>query len=75
MLPDNSAIRELLVDEYALDRNWTQAISTLAPIAYDPHESPQRAAAREQMTRLQAALQREQEASAMQTAAAPAVKP
>lgn len=60
MLPDNTAIRQMLVDEYALDRNWTKAVATLAPIAYDPHKSPLRSAALEQMARLQAALQREQ---------------
>lgn len=75
MLPDNSQIREMLVNEYVLDRNWKKAIATLAPLAYDPHESPQRTAAREQMAQLQAALQKEEGTATETASAALAAKP
>jgi tetratricopeptide (TPR) repeat protein len=78
-LPDNSEFRQLLVDELEAEKKWALAIATLQPIANDPHESPRRAAAREQMVRLQAALAKEKgTAAAGQPAtasAAPAVRP
>jgi tetratricopeptide (TPR) repeat protein len=76
-LPADADVRQLLVDEYAMDRNWTRAIATLAPIANSYHDSPQRTAAREKMAQLQAALQKEQgtRSAAAQPAAASAAKP
>jgi tetratricopeptide (TPR) repeat protein len=59
-LPDNTQVRQLLVDEYAAEHRWAEAIAALAPIANDPHDSPLRTAAREKMARLQAELQGEQ---------------
>ncbi|HEY1607513.1 MAG TPA: hypothetical protein VGF77_18145 [Allosphingosinicella sp.] len=72
LLPDNTAIRQQLVEEYALDRNWTKAITTLAPIAYNTHRSPLRAAAQERMAQLQASLQKEQGTDTQTASAAPA---
>jgi tetratricopeptide (TPR) repeat protein len=78
-LPADTEVRGLLVDEFAMDRNWAQAIATLAPLANSPHDSPQRTAAREKMAQLQAALQKEQGATAqakpVAAPAAPAAKP
>jgi hypothetical protein len=51
-LPDNDPIRLLLVEQYARDKKFAQAIATLMPLANSPHESPQRDSARERMTRL-----------------------
>jgi tetratricopeptide (TPR) repeat protein len=68
-MPDNSEFRQLLVDELEAEKKWALAIATLQPIANDPHESPRRAAGREQMARLQAALAKEQGA---QTSVQPA---
>lgn len=55
-LPADTRIRQLLVDELAAERRWREAIAALMPIANDPHDSPRRTAAREQMARLQAEL-------------------
>jgi tetratricopeptide (TPR) repeat protein len=57
-LPGNTNIRELLVDEYAAERRWADAIRTLAPIANSTHESPLRQAARERMAQLRAELEK-----------------
>jgi hypothetical protein len=54
--PGDTKARQLLVDEYARQRRWADAIDTLVPIANSPHESPRRAAAREQMEKLLAEL-------------------
>jgi tetratricopeptide (TPR) repeat protein len=55
-LPNNTRIRQMLVDELASEHRWNAAINVLAPLANSPHESPLRQAAREQMEQLQAAL-------------------
>jgi tetratricopeptide (TPR) repeat protein len=55
-LPGNNTVRQMLVDEYAAEGQYSAAIATLIPIANSPHESPLRQAAREQMTALQAKL-------------------
>lgn len=68
-LPDNSQVRQLLVDEYAAEHEWTRAIASLAPIANDPHDSPLRTAAREKMAKLVAALALEHGTSATPMAA------
>ena len=54
--PGDTRARQLLVDEYAAQRRWAEAIAALMPIANSPHESPRRAAAREQLEKLQAEL-------------------
>jgi hypothetical protein len=55
-LPNNTRIRQMLVDELASERRWRDAMNVLAPLANSPHESPLRQAAREQMAQLQSAL-------------------
>jgi tetratricopeptide (TPR) repeat protein len=55
-LPEDTHIRQLLVDEYVSEGQIAAAIATLIPIANDPHESPLRQAAREQVATLQAKL-------------------
>jgi tetratricopeptide (TPR) repeat protein len=69
-LPANTQIRQLLVDEFAAEKKWAAAIATLMPIANDPHESPLRAAAREQMKKLLAEQAKER---GPQASAQPAV--
>jgi tetratricopeptide (TPR) repeat protein len=59
-LPDNTRVRQLLVDEYSSERKWALAIAALAPMANDPHDSPLRTAAREKMAQLVAAQAKEQ---------------
>lgn len=66
-LPDNDAIRLLLVEQYAREKKFAQAMATLMPLANSPHESPQRASARERMTRLRS------EAAASGSVSKPAV--
>ncbi|HEX8307555.1 MAG TPA: hypothetical protein VF645_03970 [Allosphingosinicella sp.] len=56
ILPLNTRVRRLLVDELASQKRWREAIAYLTPLANSPHESPQRASAREQMALLQAEL-------------------
>jgi tetratricopeptide (TPR) repeat protein len=58
-LPGNTGIRQMLVDEYAAERRWADAIRALAPIANDTHESPLRQAARERMGQLKAELEKQ----------------
>jgi tetratricopeptide (TPR) repeat protein len=58
-LPGNTRIRQMLVDEYASQRRWADAMNALAPIANDTHESPLRQAARERMAQLRGELQKE----------------
>jgi tetratricopeptide (TPR) repeat protein len=55
-MPQQGQYRQLLVDEYARQRRWRDAIKALTPIANDPHDSPTRDAAREQLAKLQAEL-------------------
>ena len=55
-LPANTGIRQELVDELASEQKYGLAIQALLPLASDTHESPLRAAAREQLTKLQAKL-------------------
>jgi tetratricopeptide (TPR) repeat protein len=71
-LPDNTQVRLLLVDEYAAEKKWGQAIALLGPIANDPHDSPLRTAAREKMAQLVAELQKGRERTADGRPAAPA---
>jgi predicted ATPase len=54
----------MLVDEYAAERRWADAMRALAPIANDTHESPLRQAARERMAQLKAELEKERGGSA-----------
>ena len=54
--PQDSAARQMLVDEYESRRRWSDAIRTLTPIASGLHDSPRRESARAQMERLEAAL-------------------
>lgn len=61
-LPGNTGIRQMLVDEYAAERRWADAIRALAPIANDTHESPLRQAARERMAELRGELEKERSA-------------
>ncbi len=65
-LPGNTRIRQMLVDEYASQRRWADAMRALAPIANDTHESPLRQAARERMAQLRAELQKESGRSSAQ---------
>jgi tetratricopeptide (TPR) repeat protein len=51
-LPRDDGIRMLLVNELESDRRYAEAIGWIMPIANDPHESPMRSAAREQLARL-----------------------
>lgn len=53
-LPDNDAVRLLLVEQYARDNSLTKAMAMLMPLANSPHDSPQRTAARERMAQLRA---------------------
>ncbi len=53
-LPANTRIRQELVDELASEQKYSLAIQALMPLATDTHESPLRAAAREQLAKLQA---------------------
>lgn len=55
-LPDDTNVRRLLVEEYADEHRWREAIQTLKPIANEPHETPLRAEARERMAQLQTQL-------------------
>jgi hypothetical protein len=54
--PADTRARQLLVDQLAADRRWALAIQALLPIANASHESPRRAAAREQLAKLEAEL-------------------
>ena len=56
LLPRDTAIRQLLVDELAGQKRWAEAAAVLMPIANSPHRSPRRDAAQEQLARLQAQL-------------------
>ena len=55
-LPQDTRVRQMLVNALESQRRWAEAIAVLSPIANGLHESPQRAAAQEQMARLQAHL-------------------
>ncbi|HEX8224916.1 MAG TPA: hypothetical protein VF605_13940 [Allosphingosinicella sp.] len=61
--PADTRARQLLVDQLAAERRWGLAIAALLPIANSPHESPRRAAAREQLAKLEAELAKEKGAS------------
>ena len=66
-LPSNTNVRQMLVDEFATEGRFAEAMMTLSPIANDPHDSPMRQAAREKMAKLKA-----QAEARAQTAAASA---
>ncbi|MBW0007692.1 MAG: hypothetical protein JO335_08255 [Sphingomonas sp.] len=53
-LPSNDNVRGMLVDELANEGKFADAIFVLMPLANDPHESPQRQAARDKMAKLKA---------------------
>ena len=53
-LPANTDVRQMLVDEFASEGRFAEAMFTLSPIANDPHDSSMRQAAREKMTKLRA---------------------
>ena len=55
MLPRNSSVRQLLVDQLAADKRYAEAIAWLLPIANSPHDSPRREAARGLRLKLEAA--------------------
>lgn len=55
MLPRDSDVRQLLVDQLAREQRFDEAIFWLTPAANSPHASPLRDAAREQMAKLVAA--------------------
>lgn len=55
-LPRDPGIRLLLVDELERANRYAEAIDWIMPIANDPHESPLRSAAREQLVRLRQKL-------------------
>lgn len=63
-LPANTRIRQLVVDEMAAQHRWKAAIAALIPIANDPHDSPRRSAAREQLAKLQAEFDKSNGAAA-----------
>lgn len=53
-LPDDDGMRLLLVEEYARQKRFAEAMTTLAPLANSPHDSPQRVNARSRMAQLRA---------------------
>lgn len=55
LLPRDTLIRQLLVDQLAKDRRYDEAMAWLMPVANSPHKSPRREAARQQMEQLKAA--------------------
>lgn len=63
MLPGDTGARQLLVHELAARHHWSEAIAWLAPLANNPHDSPLRDAAREQMAKLRAELARQKGAA------------
>jgi hypothetical protein len=54
LLPENTGIRRMLVDEYANERRWSDAIRVLSPIESDTHKSPLAQAVHEKMEWLKA---------------------
>lgn len=56
-LPRNTRFRQMLTDELAAEGRVAEAIEVLTPLASDPHESPLRTAAREQLAKLKARLE------------------
>lgn len=63
--PSDTKARQLLVDQLAAESRWAEAIDTLRPIANSPHESPRRALAQEQLTKLEAELAKAGQAKAL----------
>ena len=57
-LPGDTNVRQMLVDEFATEGRFAEAMMTLSPIANDPHDSPMRQAAREKMAQLKARAER-----------------
>jgi tetratricopeptide (TPR) repeat protein len=55
-LPRDTHVRQLVVDRLVAQGKFRAAITALTPIASDPHPSPLRDAAREQMAQLNARL-------------------
>ena len=56
LLPRDTEVRQLLVEQLASDGRYGEAIDWLMPIANSPHKSPQREAARKRMDALKAAM-------------------
>lgn len=56
LLPRDTSARRLLVNELESNGAYAEAIRWLLPLANDPHDSPLRDSAREQLARLQAKL-------------------
>lgn len=57
-LPKDDSLRMRLVSQLESDGNYAEAIGWIMPIANDPHDSPMRDAAREQLERLRQKLGR-----------------
>lgn len=69
VLPDNTTVRRLLVDEFAAQRRWADAIRVLAPLESDVHKSPLAQSVHEQMEWLKTQLARERAAAPVKAAA------
>jgi tetratricopeptide (TPR) repeat protein len=54
LLPENTTVRRMLVDEYANQRRWADAIRVLGPLESDTHKSPLAQAIHEKMEWLKA---------------------
>lgn len=63
-LPDNTDYRQLLVNEFAAQRRWRDALATIMPLANSLHDSPMRQAAREQSARFQAEIAKQGKSAA-----------
>ena len=55
LLPRDTGLRQVLVNQLARDRRYADAIEWLMPIANSPHQSPLREAARKQLEQLKTA--------------------
>ena len=60
-------MRQLLVDELAANGRYAEAIDLIQAIANNPHDSPRRDAAREQLAKLKAALETQRKTAATST--------
>lgn len=60
-------MRQLLVDELAANGRYVEAIELIQAIANNPHDSPRRDAAREQLGKLKAALEAQRKTAASST--------
>jgi len=69
ILPGDTAIRLLLVDQLAAEKKWAAAIAVLMPIANSPHPSPRRDAAVELLQTLQARMEQDKAGAVERTRA------